>query len=127
MTSRNRSIVYGACGLAIVASLAVFTATGAKPYSRHEDEALSAMNEQSGLGDLFADAGDASGADEAAIVPSVYAFGLLPSGPGIDSLSVATISGPAFAVAAGLFWLRRRKNKQEKIPAAAMRASADAG
>lgn len=109
-----RNIIMAVCGLVVVISLAVFAATGAKPFSRHPDPELAQTNETDDLEALFADESDMEVQDTPR-VKSEFAFGLLPGGPE-DMLSVAVFAGPAFAVAAGAFLLERRSRKSKAAP-----------
>lgn len=110
MISGRAKAVIGACGLVIAGSFTAFIATGMYPYTRFHDPELAKANEEHGLSDLLADTGAAEGHEELAGIDNVTAFGFLPSGPGMASLSVATTAGPAAGVAAGaFFWSRRRR------------------
>ncbi len=102
----SRTIV-GVCLLAVAGSLIAYAATGMHAYTRFRDAEIEATNAETGLADLFADAGD--GAEEPGAVESVNAIGLLPSGPGAASISVVTITGPAVAAIGFVWWSGRRK------------------
>jgi len=108
MQRRTRNIIFALCATATVGSLIAFAATGAHPYTRFRDKEIEAANTQTDLTDLFTESGTPHEAPPAA-VDSVNAIGLLPSGPGMASISVATIAGPAFGVAGLAWWLGRRR------------------
>jgi hypothetical protein len=97
-------IVVTLCVVAILGSLVAFLATGMHPYTRFRDQEIEAANAETGLSDLFADSGEAP--PEA--VESKNAIGFLPSGPGLSSISVVSISGPAVVVIGAVWWLGRR-------------------
>ena len=108
MTTKARRIIYSLCALAIAGAAVAWLATGSYWYTRFKDAELGSSNEQTGLADAFAETGE----DEPlAKIENVNAIGLLPSGPGRASLSVATVSAPAVLVAGGVWWLGRRKEK----------------
>lgn len=102
---RNAVILVSA--LLIVGSLAAFFATGSYPYTRFRDKEIEQQNAETDLSDLFADTTDEP--VEAPKVESVNAIGLLPSGPGLATLSVATLSGPALLAIVGVLWWSRRQ------------------
>jgi len=106
MLSTVHKVVVGVCVLAIVGSLVAFFATGMYPYTRFRDKEIEEANAQSELSDLFA----AEGAESEPVeqIESVNAIGLLPSGPGLASLSVVTVSVPALGVIGLTWWLGRR-------------------
>ncbi len=107
MARHVRTGVIVVCLVAIFGSLVAFVATGMRPYTRFRDEAIEQANAETDLSDLFSDTSDEA-AEDAGVVESVNAIGLLPSGPGLASLSVATLSGPAL-VALGFLWWRGRR------------------
>ena len=108
MTKRTRNIVVIACAAAGGASLVAFGATGMYPYTRFKSEETAAMNAETSLAAMFDDTGLDAGDGQIEQIDNVTAIGLLPSGPGLASISVATIMGPALFVAAGVVFLSRR-------------------
>ena len=112
MHARTRHIIIGLFSIAIVGSLIAYAATGAYPYSHSRDPEIEQANTQSGLSDLFGNA-DPADAPPPQAVKSVNAIGLFPSGPsGIESISVASISGPSLAVIVFMLWLGHREKKR---------------
>lgn len=107
MNARIRTTIFALCTAAAVGSLAAFAATGAHPYTRFRDKEVEKTNSQTDLSDLFAQSGTPQSPPPKA-VESVNAIGLLPSGPGMASISVATIVGPAIGLAGLTWWLGRR-------------------
>lgn len=114
MTKRTRNILWTICILLTLGALVAWLATGARGWTRYPSENLAAVEAGSdeGLGDLFADTGleDESGALEK--IDNEFRFGLLPSGPGRDAISVASVAGPCAVIAGLAFWLERRKRPQ---------------
>lgn len=100
------------CGLIVIGSVVVCLATGAKPFTRHTDEEIVQANEPDDLDSVFADTGLDEEHGELENVETGFALGWLPSGPGIDALSVATISGPAIIVGGGVLLLARRNSSR---------------
>ncbi len=119
MNAPTRKIIFLASGLAIAGSFIAFAATGMHPYTRFRDKDIEAVNAESDLSDLFAETGSQPPPEQ---VESVNAIGFLPSGPGLASLSVVTVSGPALLVMGILFWHTRRTSR--KVDAAPPEASA---
>lgn len=109
MNIKIRNTIIIAAVLVIVGSLVAFLATGMYPYTRFRDKEIERANAESDLSDLFSDANE--GVDKIAEVESVNAIGFLPSGPGLASISVVTLSGPAVVAIIGVLWLSRRKSK----------------
>lgn len=110
MTERRRNIVIGVCVLASLGSLAAYGATGMYAFTRFWSEETSDMQANTGLESMFAETGLDGGRGEIEKIDNVTALGLLPSGPGLASLSVATVSGPALAVAGFAWWRAGRKS-----------------
>ena len=108
MTKRTRNTVLIACGLASTVSLAAFVATGMYPYTRFKSDETAAVNAETSLTAMFDDTGLDEGEGEMEQVVNVTAIGLLPSGPGRASISVASITGPALLVAGAVFLVSRR-------------------
>lgn len=108
MHPKTKAILIVLCGLLIVGPVIAWLATGSRGYTRFRDAAVEETNQQSELGDLFAEAG-AKSLEE---VESVNAIGLLPSGPGMASLSVATVGGAGVVGLALVLWIDRRKRKK---------------
>ncbi len=108
MRPKTKAILIVLCGLLIVGPVIAWLATGSRGYTRFRDAAVEETNQQSELGDLFAEAG-AKSLEE---VESVNAIGLLPSGPGMASLSVATVGGAGVVGLALVLWIDRRKRKK---------------
>lgn len=124
MSVRVRNIVFVVCGVLSLAALALYAATGAKAFTRYPSEAIGQANESEDLSNLFAETGLNDESGERERVENEFTFGLLPAGPGADAISVATVIGPAAAVA-GLAWFFQRKQaNQNKAPAV---VSSDAG
>lgn len=109
MNTKLRNTVIVGSSLLIVGSTIAFVVTGMYPYTRFRDTEIEQANAESGLSDLFAETTVDPG--ETQRVESVNAIGFLPSGPGLASLSVVTLSGPAVIAIAGVLWLSRRKSK----------------
>jgi len=109
MNTKVRNAVLLGSALLIVGSLVAFFATGMYPYTRFRDTEIEQANAESGLSDLFAETTEAPA--ETPRVESVNAIGFLPSGPGLASISVLTLSGPAVIAIAGVLWWSRRKSK----------------
>ena len=109
MTNRTRNITLALCAAASAASMVAFAATGMHGYTRFKSDETAAVNAETSLSDMFGDTGldDEQGAMEQ--VENVTAIGLLPSGPGMESISVASITGPAFVIAGGVFFVARRQ------------------
>ena len=115
MTTRTRNIVLGLCALAVLAAVVAYLATGSRAYTRFRDKQIEADNAESGLDDLFADSGINDEQGDVEKVESAFGVGLLPSGPGAASLSVATVGGVAGVVGFGAWFIHRRasRNAQE--------------
>lgn len=109
MNTTVRNIVIIGSALLIMGSLIAFFATGMYPYTRFRDKEIEQANAESGLSDLFAETTEATTGTPQ--VESVNAIGFLPSGPGLASISVVTLSGPALVAIVGVLWLSRRKSK----------------
>jgi len=110
MTRFQRDLVAGVCIFVSLVAVALYASTGGRWYSRHPDKELTAMNEESGLSSLFTD--EAQATDDSGEVASEYTFGLLPGGPNlIDIWSVASVAGPALAVAGAAHLLYRRRRR----------------
>ncbi len=114
MTKRTRNITIVICAAASAASVAAFAATGMHGYTRFKSDETAAVNAETSLSDMFGDTGldDEQGAMEQ--VENVTAIGLLPSGPGMESISVASITGPALFVAGAVFFVTRRKAARQQ-------------
>lgn len=118
MKTRTRNIILICGGVIIVGAFAGFLATGMYPYTRFRDESLAKTNAETGLSDLLAGVG-AGDAPPPAAVDNVNALGLLPSGPGAASLSVATLVGPAVLAMFGAWvWERRGRRQGASAPSA---------
>lgn len=109
MHTKVRNAVLIGSALLIVGSLVAFFATGMYPYTRFRDTEIEQANAESGLSDLFAETTEEPA--ETPKVESVNAIGFLPSGPGLASISVMTLSGPAVVAILGVLWWSRRKSK----------------
>lgn len=105
----NRAI-YILSAVAIVGAAIAWLATGARPFTRFQDEQNAEVIAESSLDDLFADTGLNETQGEVGKIENVFAFGLLPSGPGRDTMSVAAVAGPALTISALAWYIRRRKN-----------------
>lgn len=112
MNARMRHVIIGLCCLAIAGSIVAWAATGAHAYSRSRDTEIEAANASSDLSDLFGEA-TPNAAPPPEQVESVNAVGLVPSGPGRESISVLTISAPALVIIAVMLWLDKRTNKHK--------------
>jgi len=108
MRPKTKVFLIVLCGLLILGPVVAWLATGTKGYTRFRDAAVEQTNQQSELGDLFAEAG----AKTLQEVESVNAIGLLPSGPGLASLSVATVGGAGIVGLGVVLWVDRRKRKK---------------
>jgi len=97
--------------LVIVGSLIAFLATGMYPYTRFRDKEIEQANAESDLSDLFSDTSETP--QESPKIESVNAIGFLPSGPGLASLSVVTLSGPAVVAIVGVLWWSRRRSRSD--------------
>ncbi len=95
-------------GVAVaIGSIGAWAATGATVFSRVEDPEITRANESQGeLGALFEGTGINDTLGEMERVDSRFTFGLLPTGPGLAALSVATSALPALAISAGLAGIR---------------------
>jgi len=102
MKTQLRAMTLMICTGAVAISLLEYALTGFHPFTRLRDKEIEAVNSETDLSNLFAHSGDTP-ASRPQSIESVNAIGLLPSGPGLASLSVATISGPALAIM-GLAW-----------------------
>lgn len=107
MCPKVRRAVIGVSVVVILGSLGAFLATGMYPYTRFRDHEIEQANAESDLSDLFAETSEESA--EAPRVESVNAIGFLPSGPGLASISVVTLSGPAALAIGVVTWLGRKK------------------
>lgn len=107
MSQRIRTIILVLCVVAIAGSLVAFLTTGMYPYTRFRDKEIETANTQTDLSDLFSDTGVDS--TPPTKVESVNAIGLLPSGLGMASISVVSISGPALVAIGLVWWLGRRQ------------------
>ena len=92
----------------IIGSLIAWAATGMRGYTRFRDAEVEKTNQQSELGDLFAE----TGSETLPEVESTNSIGLLPSGPGRAGLSVATLGGAGVVLLGATFWIDRRKRKR---------------
>ena len=110
MNERRRNIVIGVCVVASLGSLAAYGATGMYAFTRFWSEETADVQAETGLESMFAETGLDAGRGEIERIDNVTAIGLLPSGPGLASLSVATVSGPALAVAGFAWWRAGRKS-----------------
>jgi hypothetical protein len=117
MMANIRTPVIVLSALMILGSLVAFASTGMYPYTRFRDKEIEQANAERGLSDLFAETTGVQA--ESPKVESVNAIGLLPSGPGLASISVATLSAPAAFAIAGVLWLTRRKASPASVPAEA--------
>ena len=113
MNTKVRNGVLLGSALLIVGSLIGFFATGMYPYTRFRDTEIEQANAESGLSDLFAETTEAP--SETPRVESVNAIGFLPSGPGLSSISVMTLSGPSVVAIVGVLWWSRRKSKAGSV------------
>lgn len=110
MTRFRRDLVAGVCIFVSLVAVVLYAATGGRWYSRHPDEQLTAMNQESELSSLFTEQAETTAATGE--VASEYTFGLLPGGPNpIDIWSVATVAGPALAIAGAAHLLHRRRKR----------------
>lgn len=109
MNAKVRNTVLVLSALLIVGSLVAFLATGMHPYTRFRDKEIEQTNAESGLSDLFAETAETTA--DTPMIESVNAIGFLPSGPGLASISVLTLSVPAVIAIAGVLWWSRRKSK----------------
>lgn len=113
MTHRSRLMVVAAAALLSLGAVVMWAATGARGWTRYPSEALAeaqgGADDGGGFGDLFADTGLTDEAGELESVDNEFRFGLLPSGPGRDALSVASVVGPSVVVSALVLWRGRRK------------------
>ena len=109
MPSTVRRSIYALCTLAVIGSIIAWLSTGGYWYTRFKDPEIQSAESRSGLSDVFAETGQEDAPLEQ--IENVNAIGLLPSGPGRATLSVAAISGPAILVAAGAWWVGRRGAK----------------
>jgi len=108
----HRDIIAGVCLLAVLASVTLYIATGAKGYSRRADPEVAAMNQQSEMGDLFAQESGAPAEESDPGLTGDYAFGLAPGGPHpLDAMSLLTVASPAVVIAIAAHFLYRRGRK----------------
>lgn len=108
MNALIRKIVVAVCGVVVIATLIAFASTGARAYTRFRSPEIEEANSQTDLSDLFAQTG-APQEQPPNAVESVNAVGFLPSGPGLASISVVTLAGPAVGLMLVMWWLGRRK------------------
>ncbi len=108
MSRSVRDVILVFCAFAVLSALAAWAATGARMFTRYPSEAIEASSSDE-LTDLF---GEETGLSEAhgeiASIENQFTFGLLPSGPGRDALSVAGVVGLAALVAGVAFFASRR-------------------
>ena len=107
-----RFTVWAVCDLAILASVILWFTTGTHVLTRFPSETLAEAQGEAaggGLDDLFADSGINDDHGELEGVENEFRMGLLPSGPGKDSLSVASVTGVGLAASAAAWWFTRRK------------------
>ncbi len=106
-----RKAVCGVCVLAVLAAVGVWVATGARVWTRYPSENIQQVqqDDEGGLDDLFADAGLNDDLGELEAIDNDFRFGLLPSGPGREVLSVASVGGLAFAASLLAWWFTRKK------------------
>jgi len=109
MNTKVRNAILLGSALLTVGSLIAFFATGMYPYTRFRDAEIEQANAESDLSDLFAETTESTA--ETPKVESVNAIGFLPSGPGLASISVVTLSAPAIIAIGGVLWWSRRKSK----------------
>lgn len=106
-----RNVVFAVGGLLIAGSVVAYLTTGMYPYTRFRDAQIERANQQTELTDLFGETGDDASASDAPQIESVNAIGLLPSGAGMASLSVATLSGVGAVLITGAWWFTRRAER----------------
>ncbi len=111
MKTRTRKFILGVCGLVVLGSIVACIATGAKPYTRFRDHEVEQVNSETDLSDLFAETGVVEEPPKA--IESVNAIGFLPSGPGLASISVVTLSAPALGVMIFTIWLGQNSTTKE--------------
>jgi len=117
MNPRLRYGIIAALAALAAASIIAYLATGMYPFTRFEDPELAETNESQELSNLFGETGVTD--DQPERVESVNAIGLLPSGPGLASISVATVTGPAAVGIAAVWWLGRRSDRRSRQAAPA--------
>lgn len=122
----HRGLVLGACGFAAALSVVTYSATGFAAFTRFPDPAVIETSQTDDLSSLFADTGLNDEAGEVGAVESRFALGLLPSGPGRASLSVATVVFGAGAVSLGTVLLGRRGKLSASSPSTDGRATTGA-
>lgn len=108
MKPHLRNAVAGLFLVLILGSVIGWLLTGARGYTRFRDSEVESTNRQSELGDLFAEAG----AEPLPQVESSNAIGLLPSGPGLASISVLTVGGTGAVGLVAVIWYDRRLRKR---------------
>jgi len=107
-----RYTVWALADAAILASVVLWFTTGTHVLTRFPSETIAQAQgepEEGGLDDLFADSGINDDHGELESVDNEFRLGLLPSGPGRDSLSVASVTGVGLAASAAAWWFTRKK------------------
>lgn len=110
-----RNTIIAVLAALAAASVIAYLATGMYPFTRFEDPELAQTNESSEISDLFGETGATDNAPEQ--VESVNAIGLMPSGPGRASISVATVAGPAAAGIVLVWWLGSMTSRRARAGA----------
>lgn len=117
MRKETRNVIVTICGFALLSSLAAYAATGAAFFTRFPSDEIGEANKSAGLGDLFGEeTGLSEELGELEAMENRFTMGLLPSGPGRDSLSVMTVGGAAAAIALAAFFLERRSSCAASAP-----------
>lgn len=107
MRAQLQAVILTLCAAAVATSLLGYALTGFHPYTRLRDREIEQINQETDLSDLFAHSGTTQDSSPRS-VESMNAIGLLPSGSGLASLSVATITGPALGIMGLVWWFGRR-------------------
>jgi len=111
---KKSQIIYVISVIALAGSVVAWLATGTMPFTRFESQENAEVLAENDLDDLFADTGLNDEQGEVGKIENRFTFGLLPSGPGKDTLSVAAISGPAAGISLGAFLLGRKNAKKNQ-------------
>jgi len=87
--------------------------TGFEGYTKYPSEEVAQSGASGEMDDLFAETGINEELGETEQLENKFALGLLPSGPGRDSLSVAVIAALSAGIIVAAFLLDWRMRKKE--------------
>jgi len=107
MKARLRAMTLTVSAAVAALTLLGYALTGFHPYTRLRDREIEEVNRETDLSDLFIQSG-ATQASPPESIESADVIGLLPSGFGLASLSVATVVVPALGIMGVAWWFGRR-------------------